>query len=352
MNKFKINKTLITLTAIALLGASLTVITKNTSHSARAIPAGDLPQGKVMAWIFPGEPACGAMDEIADGRRIDVLKPEYYQVSYTGDLRFLTETDYGCNAYSEANVAKVKKYSSEQFVTVASAYTGMVGLVSSPTKRQAAINELVTFVNNTGFTGVEIDFEDYGTWTKTDYANYKLFLTQLGDALHASGKQLMVDVPPMEINKPYAYYELSYADFNTLPVDYMVIMAYDHAFDEGVDAGLSPHLWVINVIKRAQAEITDPSKIVMGIPSYGYIGKKGTYSIDQKTYDQLKDMPGFASAVRHSASSEMTFTRGDQVYFYSDSKAVSFKKLVANLFGIYNVSVWHLGGNEWFDESR
>lgn len=30
-----------------------------------------------MAWLYPGEPGCNAQNEYRDGRKIDVLKPEF-----------------------------------------------------------------------------------------------------------------------------------------------------------------------------------------------------------------------------------------------------------------------------------
>ena len=62
-----------------------------------------------MAWIYPGPPACNAMNEYKDGRRIDTLKPQYYTLSPSGRLVQLTTINTGCNAYSKENAEKNKK---------------------------------------------------------------------------------------------------------------------------------------------------------------------------------------------------------------------------------------------------
>lgn len=65
----------------------------------------------VQAWIYPGPPACDAQAEYADGRAIDVLKPEYFTVAADGSLRLLEEADLGCNGYSADNAAHVRSHS-------------------------------------------------------------------------------------------------------------------------------------------------------------------------------------------------------------------------------------------------
>ena len=96
-----------------------------------------------------------------------------------------------CTGYTPKAVAEIRAYSTHQYVTVAGTHPSVRALVRIADNRKAAVNTLVSFVQTAGFTGVEIDFEGVSKWTATDYAAYKEFLIQLGNALHHQGHKLM-----------------------------------------------------------------------------------------------------------------------------------------------------------------
>jgi len=302
----------------------------------------------VMAWLYPGSSACSAKQEYQDGRAIDVLKPEYFTVGEDGRLVLLTEAARGCNGYSAKNVADIRAHSSEQFVTVSGLVDGVRALATSKELRAEAVTTLVSFVVDANFTGVEIDFEDYGNWDESLYQGYLSFLTELGDALHARGKQLMVDVPPISNANEAGYYILTYEDIAATPVDYIVIMAYDYQFDHGAGSALAPDAWVRAIIARAKAAITDRSRIVIGIPSYGYSGATGAFAVRRHSYAELSKVSGFDAAKRDPSSHERMFEAGGKSYVYVDSEALDAKLALIRAEGIETVSVWSLGGNQWF----
>jgi len=102
---------------------------------------------ELQAWLFPGAPACNSSNEYTDGRKIDVLKPQYYDLHDNGVLELLTVQNAGCNGYSPANAASIKKYSREQYITISSAYNGMKALCSNATKLQQFTEETRNFFN-------------------------------------------------------------------------------------------------------------------------------------------------------------------------------------------------------------
>jgi spore germination protein YaaH len=302
----------------------------------------------VQAWIYPGNPACAASREYTDGRTIHVLKPEYYAVTDSGSLIRRTVSADGCNGYTPENAAQIKSRSQKQFVTVSSSRNGMAALTSSSAKRATAVTTLVTFVNTIGFTGIELDFEEFGSWTSTDYLNYKTFVRELGNALHAKNHQLMVDGPPIGTTLEQGYYRWRYEDFNALPVDHITIMAYDYQYDYGAGNPITPNQWLTNIVRWSKSKISDNNKIVIGIPSYGYHGKTGSYAITIDTFAQSKLFPGFASATRDPYSYEMRWSYGGTSYVYQDTTSLNLKRNLIEKEGIKHISVWHLGGNNWF----
>lgn len=305
----------------------------------------------VMAWIYPGEPACRAFSELKDGREIDVLKVEYFRINSEGGMDFLDEKNSGCNAYSVASLQTIKNYSREQYVTVASVDSNLMAIfIQEDAESNTYTDRLVNFVVNNNLTGIEIDFEDYGGWDASLYNGYKEFIKRLGTELHEKNKKLIIDGPAVSNSIEEKWYVWRYEDFVTLPVDYVLVMAYDYQFDHGVGEPVSPINWIEKVIDWTSSKFTDKSRLVIGVPSYGYYGTIGQNKQIIVTYDQILKYPGFDTAKRDEKSGEMMWKHGNNFYVYQDSISMNMKiKAILNK-GIGNISVWHLGGNNWFTE--
>jgi len=301
----------------------------------------------VQAWIYPGAPACNSTNEYSDGRQIDVLKPEYYTIQSNGTLRLRTVTSDGCNGYSESNVADVKAHSKSQFVTVSGSYTNMHLLLSSIDLQNTAIKTLTDFAVSSGFSGVEIDWEGFGKWTATDYSNYKKFVTALQSSLRSKGKLLMIDAPAISDSKYQSYFLFKYEDFTN--VDYIAIMAYDYQYDFGVGQSVAPEFWLKNVINWAKARLP-LEKIIIGIPTYGYHGILGSYNITIDTYAQSTTYPGFSTR-KLNADGEEVWMSGSTYYSVQPVSVLNRRKALIESMGIKNISVWHLGGNQWFSQN-
>ena len=327
---------------------STSVDTTSTDTVPHTAPASTLISNvSIMAWLFPGKTSCTAQAEYSDGRSIQVLKPQYFSVNSDGSLDLLTQAQDGCNGYSAANIASIKAHSSAQFITVSAGIDGLQGLTSNPTQTSAAVTELTNFVVTNNVTGIEIDFEDFGSWDAPTYQAYLQFLQQLGTSLHAQGKQLMVDVPPIGNATEQGYYLLTYKDIAALPVDYIVVMAYDYQFDQGAGTPIAPDAWVASVIQDAKANIPI-SRLVIGVPSYAYSGTTGGFKITRENYTQMESVPGFSTASRDTSSNERIFQYDGKSYVYVDKLTLDAELSLIESYGIRTVSVWSLGGNQWF----
>jgi len=303
----------------------------------------------VSAWIYPGVPACNADEEYSDGRYNNTLKPEYYRVIADGSLEQITEGDDGCNGYTSANAADVKANSTNQLVTISCgdpAY--MDALCSSSGNRATAISDLTTFLGTVGFTGVELNWEGFGSWTSTHYTNFKTFVDELGTSLHGNGYTLAITFPAIWDATSQSWFEFIYEDFNSLPVDWYVVMAYDYMYDYSAGQAVAPNTWVESICDWAIDKMTDKNKIVMGIPSYGYHETTEGYSITIDTKAQSSALTGYSGATRDAASEEMNWENEGVSYFYQDTTGMNAKREIIEAKGITNVSVWHLGGNDWF----
>lgn len=301
-----------------------------------------------QAWFYPSNDTCSASAEIADGRHIDVLKPQYFSLNDDGTLKQLTT---GCNAYSAANVALVKQYSTQQYVTISGDTAGMEALATNRNLTSTFLSALYSFLDTSGFTGVELDFEGFGQWTPQQYADYKALVTVVGNAMHAIKCKLMIDAPAISDATYQNYYQFKYEDFNNIPqVDYIVSMAYDEMYDTGAGTPVASLAWINNICQWMLNKITDHSKIIVGVNSYGYHGAAKSYNITKDTYQQSTQLPGFNTAKRDASSGEMVWAQGGISYDYSDSVSIQGKINAILNNGIQAVSVWHLGGGNKFPQ--
>jgi len=280
---------------------------------------------------------------------LHTIKPEYFTISDAGVWSWLNETsDDMCNGYSDDNAATIKANSEEQYVTVSAGYTGMVAFFGKAAQKSSAISTWVNFCVATGFTGVELDWEGYGDWSATDYSNYKTFITDLGNALHRQNKMLMINGPPIYDTKSQGWYTWKYEDFGTLPVDFMSVMAYDYMYDFGCGYPVQPIDWMKSVIQWTLNKYPYVDRIVIGIPSYGYSGTTGSFDVQRTNKEEASALTGFNNAKMDNSSSEMKWEQGGRSNFFVNTAGLNAKRSAIESMGIKAVSVFHLGGNDWF----
>ncbi|QMU77927.1 hypothetical protein GXW83_21750 [Streptacidiphilus sp. PB12-B1b] len=346
--------------AVAALGAAAANAPAATTPRTR--PATATAGVELETWLYPGSPGdsqCSAPTEYADNRvRNGALKPEYWTVTGKGKVSLETVAGGLCNTYSAGDVADIKAHSAYQYPTVSGMTTADVhALVSSSANRSAAVSQLTSLVTANGLSGVDVDLEDYWSWSAADFGNYRTFLGQLAAALHAQGKKLLVDAPAM--TGPASFYD--YAAVSAEGVDELEIMAYDEEYDTAPGdrcLPITPLAWLKQVTQYAQSQVPDPSRLVIGLPSYG-ISAPDPCDLDDITgniqYSAMRQSPGFSTAPatlaarRDPSSGEIRWVSGGTLYDYVDSTALDDKLAVLTALGVTKVSVWSLGGgNPWF----
>ncbi|PZG11982.1 glycoside hydrolase family 18 [Micromonospora craterilacus] len=141
-------------------------------------------------------------------------------------------------------------------------------LAANAGTRTTFVNSVVSFVNQYGLDGVDMDWEYPDPGASAN--NFSLLMQQLSNALRPQGKLLTAAV----VAEGYYRDGVPAAVFNY--VDFLNIMAYD---------GGSPHAnydWSINAVNGWKARGLPASKAVLGVPFYS---RPGYY-----TYSQLVGM--------------------------------------------------------------
>lgn len=300
-------------------------------------------------WVYPGNPACNTFNELESLREIDQVKPEFATIDENGDTRILTEDVAGCNALSSTNLEFFKNHSQSQFITVSGSGEGFSQLMGSEEKRQNSIDILTSLVNQTDTNGIEIDYEGFSAWTAEEYRNYLSYIDGLGQSLNLDGKELMIDAPAIYNDGIQNVFEFRYSDFNDIAVDYIAIMAYDYQFDFGGGAPVTQDQFLIDSIEKAKAELEDDSKIIVGLPTYGYSATPDSYS-DIRILTKAQTIAEIGaqkveSASRLEDSQELIAEHDGKVYVFQDNQSIEHKISIAEDQGINKISIWHLGGN-------
>ena len=150
------------------------------------------------------------------------------------------------------------------------------------------------------FAGIDIDYEQFAfadgrdTWAATR-PNWVAFVEELADRLHADGRTLTVSIPPVydaEQTADSGFWVYDYAAITPL-VDAIRVMAYDYSVASGDAGPIAPLPWVEQVIAGTIAASGDASKLVLGVPLYGYnwpVATTGHVPVDRRGRD-VGDQP-------------------------------------------------------------
>lgn len=194
----------------------------------------------------------------------------------------------------------------------------MASVLKSPARRAAHVAQLLEVVASNGFDGIDLDYEHFAfndgqsSWAATRPA-WVSFVQELSAGLHATGKLLTVAVPPPD----YTVYD--YKSIGPF-VDRIRIMTYDYSWSS--PGPIAPLPWVKKVAATAASLVT-PSKIQIGIPTYGKDWSRGVTGtcpagvaadVSTKVYNaatmattlQTLGIPA-ASITRHAEYRESTF---------------------------------------------
>lgn len=316
----------------------------------------------VQGWIYPASYGCSATATYRTNQ-IHTLKPEYLTLTSGGAVQAKTVAVDGCDAYSVANAESVASSSVEQFITISGDATGFAALMASPSLQASFIATSTKWATTTGFTGIELDIEGYTSWTLADTNKWYLFINELADNLHKNGKKLQVYIPAIwnsasnlesgsgdewDSANSTGYYKLTYEGMAKTRADYLVIGSYDYHFDYGGGSSIQPLKWVKDIVNFAKSRGIDTNRLVVGIPAYAYYATTAGYDITNLTYTEAMLRTGSSTATRDVNSGEMKWANGGFSTVYVDTVGLEIKRKYIESLGIKRVSVWHLGGNQWF----
>lgn len=230
----------------------------------------------VSGWIPYWASAKGIKEASKNLKRLDEINPFAYSVKSDGTLADTANL-------TASSWRKLFRDAKKRGVTVIptvmwSDRANIERILSNPSLRAAHVAEIARLVEDRGFDGIDIDYENKSAATRPYFS---LFLKELDTAL--KGKTLACTIeartPPDSVYRtPPATIEYA-NDFKEINkhCDQVRIMTYDQQTADWKlnDANPKPYAplsdkaWVKKVMDLAAKDISK-DKLVMGIPTYGH----------------------------------------------------------------------------------
>lgn len=151
----------------------------------------------------------------------------------------------------------------------------MASILADPVTRSRHVNALVEFTTEGNYDGLDIDYEQFAfadgraSW-ETTRPNWVAFITELAAALQERDLILVVSIPPVyDAGRTAAsgYWVYDHGAIAEV-VDRIRLMVYD--FSTSRAGPIAPFDFVQRSIDGTLSVVKDPSKLVLGIPAYGY----------------------------------------------------------------------------------
>lgn len=245
----------------------------------------------------------------------------------------------------------------------------MAAILADPSRRAAHIAGLLPLVDQDGYDGIDIDYEQFAfadgpsSWPQTR-PGWVSFITELGAALDERGKYLTVAVPPQfdTANDSSSGYWVYDWPAIAPSIDALRVMTYDYSAD--TPGPIAP----INWVERAMAfglQAVGPQKLRLGVATYGrdwVVGKEGAGCANQRlspyvnrSSEELLEIAEANSAeivfdttdkeAEFSYTQELPRCRVSRVVSFSDARSVGARAELALSNGT-GIALWSLGGED------
>lgn len=311
---------LVLATAAVLLGGAGVGAGLVRKHEPAAPPPIDIP---VDAWApYWALPDAQSTLGTTGGRMLRQVSPFWYS---THDATTITPDGNLSLDATAAFVAAIRAAGAKVVPSISDGMDAgkMAALLADPAARATHVAAIADLAATNGFDGIDIDYEKFAfadprsSW-ETTRPLWISFISELGARLHADGRILTVTVPYITDTARTdlsGYWVYDYAGIEPF-VDQIRIMAYDYSTDKA--GPIAPLGFVEQAIKAAKSAVRDDTKLVLGVPLYGYnwpiatVGTcppnpEGRTSVTQRTIDELLAKRG-ATAIHDSTTGESSFT--------------------------------------------
>jgi spore germination protein YaaH len=205
--------------------------------------------------------------------------PSIYAIDAAGDVTEQYAPDAA--ASTAASLAAMRKAGVRLVPTIANVINGgftyqpLASVLHDPKRAAHNIAAIVALTEKQNFAGIDVDYENLHGPDRQVFTD---FVNQLADALHAHGKTLSVTLFAKASDAGYDQRNIAqdYAAIGKV-ADEVRLMGYDYHWATSAPGPIAPVNWIQDVLRYA-VSVIPPSKVILGVPMYGYdwVDGKGT----------------------------------------------------------------------------
>ena len=279
-----------------------------------------------------GVDSAGWFDMVAHAGSLNGIVPDWFEIWSQGQIT--GSPDPGVMAYAE-------RHHLWTFALVQqNADPGVFHtLLDNRANAARARANLLRLCEADGFDGINLDFEGVEA---ADRAALTRFVQRLATLLHVHGYYLTLSLPAETADEPANAWTGAY-DYRALgrAADLVLLMAYDDHYAGGPPGSVAPAPWVAAVARYA-VSVLPPSKIVLGVPGYGYDWGGGG-SAEALSYGQAAGLDD--TYERGLAGSHFAYSSGGVVHevYFDDASSFAAQATVAEDYDLRGIAIWRLG---------
>jgi spore germination protein YaaH len=230
-------------------------------------------------------------------------------------------------------------------------FNAKLGHSAITANKSIVIGNLVGLARNSGFDGIDLDFEGLDP---RDRGAYSKFVHDLAGTLHTNRLKLILSVPAKQSDDPTNTWSgaIDYAAIGQ-DADLLQMMTYDeHIPGHGTPGPVSGSDWVAACIQYAIAVVA-PSKLLIGLPAYGYDWKQkadGAWVAGNSNYlgviPWTQNPTQTASWDAASNSPYVDYTDADgskHEAWFENPQSIQVKVALVKQYHLAGISMWQMG---------
>ncbi len=333
--------------ALAILAAALiavTLVTHLAKPSRHTLVVASMPY-----WNIQQDTAV----VLADRAAVNEVSPWIYGLSSSGEI--VPQYLPGQAAAVTADVARLRAAHMRIVPSIANVtggawdYQAISRILHDPTLMRRHVDAIVALVERDDYAGIDIDYEELHAGDRQAFTQ---FITELAAALHARGKVLSVAVFPQAAGSATGQ-STAAQDYAALGkvADQIRVMGYNYHWADSGPGATAPIAWVRSVLRYAISQVP-ASKVVLGIPLFGYNWPDGTAPAATITWLQaLRLSRQYHATAKYNQASQTPYFSyaGDgrtHIVWFENAESSRAKFEAVRQSGVAGVYLWMYGDED------